>query len=175
MCLSRYSFRVSQLHKSLFYRHFAVYLNHFRIARTSVLYIFYYTVPVTVLQIRRSYLSRPHATTLHTPSQYISSSTIYIRYRIVSRVSRLRTFQLAGTLPYTGFTFDSPKHQSSIPLYMIDSLFDIYQLRFFFCSLSSGTSSLLKSATSLSSPVPNLRPNQSSFLVLYDTCSLFLH
>jgi hypothetical protein len=76
-CLSRYSFRVSRLHKSLFYRHFAVYRNHFRSARTSVLYIFYYTVPVTVLQIRRSYLSRPRATTLHTPSQYISSSTIY--------------------------------------------------------------------------------------------------
>jgi hypothetical protein len=37
---------------------------------------------------------------------------IIILYRIGSCVSRLRTFQLTGTLPYTGFTFDSPKHQS---------------------------------------------------------------
>jgi hypothetical protein len=38
----------------------------------SYIYIFYYTVPVTALQIRRSYLSRPRATTLYKPSQYIS-------------------------------------------------------------------------------------------------------
>jgi hypothetical protein len=44
------------MHKSLFYGYFAVYWIHFRSARTSVLYnIFYYTVPVTALQIRRSY------------------------------------------------------------------------------------------------------------------------
>jgi hypothetical protein len=34
--------RVSRLHKSLFYRHFAVYRIHFWIARTSVLYILLY-------------------------------------------------------------------------------------------------------------------------------------
>jgi hypothetical protein len=38
-CLSIYSFRVSRLHKSLFYKHFAVYPIHFRSARTSALLV----------------------------------------------------------------------------------------------------------------------------------------
>jgi hypothetical protein len=47
---------------------------------------------------------------------------------------------LTGILPYTGFTFAAPEHQSYIDIYRkyiaalinkIDSLFDIYQLRFF--------------------------------------------
>jgi hypothetical protein len=33
------------------------------------------------------------------------------------RVSRLRNFLLTGILPYTGFTFAAPKHQSYIILY----------------------------------------------------------
>jgi hypothetical protein len=38
----------------------------------------------------------------------------YIIYKIDRRVSRLRKFLLTGILPYTGFTFDLPKHQSYI-------------------------------------------------------------
>jgi hypothetical protein len=46
---------------------------------------------------------------------YIRASTNTVpRVCIDSRVSQLRTFQLIGTLPYTGFTFDSPKRQSYI-------------------------------------------------------------
>jgi hypothetical protein len=72
--------RVSRLHKSLFYRHFAVYCIHFRSARTSIFYLLYCTVPVTALQIPRSYLLRPRATTLYRTSQYISVlySILYI-------------------------------------------------------------------------------------------------
>jgi hypothetical protein len=40
-------------------------------------------------------------------------------YKIDSRVSRLRNFQLTGILPYTGFTFDTPNRQSLIYSYII--------------------------------------------------------
>jgi hypothetical protein len=46
--------------------------------------ILYYTVPVTALQMRRSYFSRPCATTLYRTSQYISVllHIYYILYKI---------------------------------------------------------------------------------------------
>jgi hypothetical protein len=39
---------------------------------------------------------------------------LYDNSRFDSRVSRLRNFLHTGILPYTGFTFDSPEHQSYI-------------------------------------------------------------
>jgi hypothetical protein len=46
------------------------------------------------------------------PLNIIYHILIYIQDR--RRVSRLRNFLLTGTLPYTGFTFDSPERQSYI-------------------------------------------------------------
>jgi hypothetical protein len=47
-------------------------------------------------------------------SIWYCASLYKIDSRVDSRVSRLRNFLLTGTLPYTGFTFDSPERQSYI-------------------------------------------------------------
>jgi hypothetical protein len=149
---------VSRLRNFPVYRHFAVYRIHFRSARTTVLY---------------------HISSIHTPSQYISvllhiyklivaprvrhaplpchaCPAVFLRhyfitalYKIDSRVSRLRNFLSTGTLPYTGFTFDSPERPSSL----------LYQLRFFY--FAHFLPELPTQVRNFSS-----RPNQSSFLVL---------
>jgi hypothetical protein len=89
-------------------------------------------------------VSRVYSTVLFAiPRHYFTYAlSIYISffkyiYKIDSRVSRLRNFLLTGTLPYKGFTFDSPegplfatpRHYYTITacyIYIIDSLFDIY-------------------------------------------------
>jgi hypothetical protein len=112
----RYSFRVSRLHKSLFHRHFAVYRIHFRRAQKSVLS----TIECTVLYCTSTsdsaaslkvLFSRSRANTVYQP---FSLQLAYILLYIDRRISRLRTFLLTGTLPYTGFTFEVPEHQSYI-------------------------------------------------------------
>jgi hypothetical protein len=92
----RYSFRVSRLHKSLFYRHSAVYPIHFRHARVL------FRKSTTFDTHLGACLSVSHA------------CLPFYMYRIDSRVSRLRNFLLTGILPCTGFTFDFPEHQSYI-------------------------------------------------------------
>jgi hypothetical protein len=44
-------------------------------------------------------------------------SLLYYIYKIDCRVSQLRNFLLTGILPFTGFTFDLPEHQSYIYIF----------------------------------------------------------
>jgi hypothetical protein len=99
-----------------------------------------------------NFLSR---VSVHAPR---ATTIITALYKIDSRVSRLHNFLLTGTLLYTGFPFDLPERPSYIILYYTS--FDSSILPTFFRNLYT---------------TQVRRPNQSSFLVLYDTCSLFLH